>query len=59
MSFGNVPLEEGLADHLLQLRLGLWVAQELFREEEDQGLTELALILTAEDVELGRLKGAQ
>lgn len=35
MGLRKVALEESLADHLLELRLGLGVAKKLFREEND------------------------
>lgn len=48
----DVPLEVGLIRHLGELRLGLWVSQQILREEENKGLAEVTVNLATEDMEV-------
>lgn len=54
---GNDPFKVRLASELLDARAGHGVSKERFGEEEDEGFAELAVHLSAKDMEhVGRLR---
>lgn len=52
MRLGDVSLEYSLSSHLLKGRSGLRVTKKSLGEEDDEGLSELSLVLSPQDVEV-------
>ena len=50
-SFGNVSLEMGIGTELFDRGTGLRVTEEVFREEDDEGLSVITVDLSTEGVE--------